>query len=115
MGIRFCPPNTINELFNKEDLTLEDTRPSTSEAAVCASGDELGAAYYACKHNFNKQCDTPVMIAFEAALDRVAVDGRDFLYSVFQMGHGGLAKSFLEYAFGEAVIKYAEKAWSIDD
>ena len=41
----------------------------------------------------------------------VAVDGRDFLYTAFQLGDPGRARRVLRTAFGKAVLRYAERAW----
>ncbi|MYF49781.1 MAG: hypothetical protein F4220_06470, partial [Gammaproteobacteria bacterium] len=58
--------------------------------AVCACGDFDGAAYYACRHNCSGANDTPLVVEFES--NAVAVDGRDFLYTVFQFGKGTQAR-----------------------
>ena len=39
-------PGDLNVLYRKPNLSRDDTRPDTrAVAAVCACGDELGAAY----------------------------------------------------------------------
>jgi hypothetical protein len=110
-------PGAIEVLFTKSDLSLEDTRPKGVAAlpAVCGCGDEDGAAYYAWWHNRGEINDTPVMVEFEAGQGDVAVDGKDCLYTVFQMGDPERARDFLQTAFGTRALRYAEKAWASDD
>ncbi|MDX5494291.1 MAG: hypothetical protein LPK86_12480, partial [Alphaproteobacteria bacterium] len=103
-------------LYVKPDLSRQDTRPGTKAvAAVCACGDELGAAYYACSHNLSPDNDTPILIEFEAPQSAAAVDGKDFLYTTFQLGDPERARHVLERSFGKAVLRYADRAWSSED
>jgi hypothetical protein len=94
-------PGPIEELFASPVLSLKDTRPENAAwmPAVCACGDEDGAAYYAWRHNSHGEDSTPLMIEFEADTSAVAVDGRDCLYTVFQMGDPERAPEFLRDAF----------------
>lgn len=109
-------PDPIEALFSKDDLSFSDTRPrEEEESAICACGEQEGAAYYAWKHNRTCENDTPIMIEVEADENSVAVDGRDFLYATFQWGDPGRTRSVLEQGFGRAVLRYAEKAWESED
>jgi hypothetical protein len=105
-------PGPIEALFKKPDLALEDTRRKgvAGLPAVCGCGDEEGGAYYAWRHNRGDEDDTAVMVEFEADSGSVAVDGKDCLYTVFQMGDPERARDFLRKAFGPRVLRYAEKA-----
>ena len=108
----YSHPGDIELLFSKSNLSTDDTRNQELETSViCACGEYLGAAYYALNHNRTAENDTPIVIEFEADLSSVAVDGRDFLYTAFQMGDPDRARSVLRTAFGEAVLRYAELAW----
>ena len=99
-------------LFSKSNLSTDDTRNQERETSViCACGEYLGAAYYALNHNRTEVNDTPIVIEFEADMSSVAVDGRDFLYTAFQMGDSARARPVLRAAFGDAVLRYAESAW----
>lgn len=80
--------------------------------AICASGDLEGAKHYACKHNLSADCSTAIIIELEAPRDDVAVDGKDFLYTCFQMGDPDRAHPILERAFGTGILRYAERAWA---
>ena len=106
-------PGPIEELFLKEDLRVADTRRHNEAAdpAACACGEHDGAAYYAYKHNRSQTNSAPIMIEFEAPESAVAVDGKDFLYTVFQMGDPMKARPILRRGFGDAVSRYADKAW----
>jgi hypothetical protein len=104
-------------LFAKPDLTTVDTRGKhlPVEPAICACGEEEGAAHYAWHHNRHSENDTPVMVAFEAPLQDVVVDGRDFLYAAFQIGRPDRARDALARVFGSRVLRYAERAWDRKD
>ena len=108
----YSHPGSIEELFLKEDLSCDDTRsPEGQIPAVCACGELDGAVYYGLKHNRTREKDTPILIEFETDESSVAVDGRDFLYTAFQLGDPDRARSVLHRAFGSAILRYAEKAW----
>jgi hypothetical protein len=110
-------PGPIEALFTKSDLSLEDTRPKgvAGLPAVCGCGDDEGATYYAWRHNRGGEDNTPVMVEFEANRCSAAVDGKDCLYTVFQMGDPERARDFLQKAFGTGILRYAEKAWATDE
>lgn len=109
-------PGNLKALYLKPDLSCEDTRPGTkSVAAICACGDEAGAMYYACSHNRSAENDTPILIEFTADRSNSAIDGKDFLYTAFQMGDPDRARSALERCFGTAILAYADRAWSSED
>ena len=110
-------PGDINALFEHDDLTVELTRPNSVALpkVVCACGEMDGASYYASHHNRSEENDTPIIVEFEASLTDLAVDGRDFLYTVFQFGRPEAAREALQGAFGVGVLRYADKAWSSQD
>jgi hypothetical protein len=62
-----------------------------------------------------KTNDTPIIIEFEAELEQVAIDGKDCLYTVFQMGDPARTGKFLRAAFGEKGLAYAERAWQTEN
>ena len=103
-------------LLLKDDLSLIHTRPTgEDELAVCACGSIEGAHFYAWRHNRTGDKVTPIIIEFEADVSEVAIDGRDFLYTVIQMGDPERARSVVQSVFGEKALQYAEKAWSVAD
>jgi hypothetical protein len=67
------------------------------------------------QHNRTRENDTPIIVEFEADEDTVAIGGRDFLATVFQLGEPALARPALARAFGNAVLPYAERAWATDN
>lgn len=104
----------IERLFVQKNLSIKHTRDSSQPGfpAVCASGNELGAAHYAWHHNRNSQDDTPVIVEFEADPLCVEIDGRDFLCTVFQRGDAAKSRGALVKTFGEAILRYSERAWA---
>jgi hypothetical protein len=134
----------LNALYNKQDLTRNDTFPASvwigkktkkvyknwqeapqsengghreyveGELSICFA-DKLGAEYYATQHNVFKEKIIPLLITLELDLENIAIDGRDFLYTVF----GSIdPKDFkktkrqtekLKNIFGKKIEKYIEK------
>jgi hypothetical protein len=76
-----------------------------------ACGDFDGAARYA----LDKR-GIPVVITFEVALEEVIIDGRDFLYTVFQLwdregtSHRDRVRENLSTLFGPAILGWFERA-----
>jgi hypothetical protein len=79
---------------------------------ACACAQRRDALYYACRHNLSAKEDASVVVTFEAPLRNVIIDGRDFLYPVFQFGVPERARTVLAAAFGAAILPYADRAWS---
>ena len=116
--------SSIEKLFYKQNLTINDTRDGFKEFPVIPFADELGAYYYALIHNY-KEGRTPLVIKVELNIQRkyIYVDGRDFLYSVFGLwDQGNLAKKYgvqkafelvnntLEKIYGSKILKYFQKS-----
>ncbi|AFM27172.1 hypothetical protein [Desulfomonile tiedjei] len=117
----------LAELLNRPDLSTSHTRfykPGqciTSESVrqrnlpfpfIFACGDKTGAAYFANTHNRTEEKDFPLVIEFLAPVEDVFVDGKDFLYSVFEGGpRQGLREKILK-CFGVEISKYLDKAWN---
>lgn len=89
--------NDLDELYQKENLTREDTSPASimiktkngsrrefieGENSLCFA-DIGGAKYYATTHNITADKTIPLLIETEINVENVAIDGRDFLYTVF--------------------------------
>jgi hypothetical protein len=97
-------------------LTIAQTRPNGEPPPrVGACADRTGAAYYALEHNRSVENDTPLLITFEADLRDVIVDGRDFLYHLFQFGKPQRARAVAEQLFGRAILRYVDRAWLAED
>ena len=96
-------PDDPARLFQKTDLSTKDTRGrhGGDALAVCACGDEASAAVYAWERNNSQEHNTPILIEFDAELETAAVDGRDFLYTAFQLGTADLFRRPLVSLFGE--------------
>lgn len=114
----------LEGLFGKSALSTADTRAKDipSFDAICACGDETGAAYYALKHNRHRRADeVSYVIRFSAALKDVYVDGRDFLHTAFQMfdrktsARTAEQNEALRNLFGCGIQRYFLKAVSSSD
>jgi hypothetical protein len=106
----------LEELRHRPRLSTAETRSADGNPDwVCACGEPEGALYYACSHNRSAEKDAPLIITFESDVRDATVDGRDFLYTIFQMGHPEKARRVVERIFGRAIIKYVDRAWSSDD
>lgn len=107
----------LDALWDVPDLSLELTRPKGEEPLkrICACARERDAMYYACSHNRNAEDTAPILVAFDADPDDIVIDGRDFLYTVVQLGNPALSRAALERTFGSAVLRYADRAWAISD
>ena len=98
------------------DPPWEEAMPGQEEPlAVCACGDFDGAAYYASEHNRSGVNDTPLVVEFESDAAGVAIDGRDFLYPVFQVGSDARTRDFVGRAFGRHALTYLDEAWRTKD
>jgi hypothetical protein len=51
----------------------------------------------------------------ESGLSQPCIDGRDFLYGVFQFGDPQKAAPALERLFDPKILRFAEAAWSSTD
>lgn len=104
----------INEYYLKDDLSTSLTRmKELNEDVVCACGDSTGASYYARVHN--RQNDGhPIVVKFNENIKNVFIDGKDFLYPVFQFGDENSTSRLVD-AYGESIAKYFDKAIRSDD
>ena len=110
-------PKNPDDLFEKPDLSMGDTRGprETAPVGICFCGEEASAAVYACERNIHSDDDTPILIEIEADPETVAIDGRDFLYTIFQLGDPRKAAPAIERLFGPKILRFAEAAWSSTD
>jgi len=117
--------DNLEELFNKEGLSTKDTRPSRwidtdgggyreligRFPVICACGDELGASYYASKHNKTADNNSPLIIKFQTSINNVQIDGKDFLCNpAFQRGFSKKQSKIVIDCFGSSIGKYLDKA-----
>jgi hypothetical protein len=113
LAVRDLKPR-LEDLWRSPALTMEITRPEDLPALprICACADRGSAMYYACSHNRKGDHTASILIEFDADLDHVIVDGRDFLYTVMQLGNPAASREPLERGFGSHVLRYADRAWS---
>lgn len=98
-----------------EKPTLQRSDVDTGEETppwACACAQRRDALYYACRHNVSATDDASVVVTFEAPQRDIIIDGRDFLYPVFQFGDPERARPVLTSAFGSSILRYADRAWS---
>jgi hypothetical protein len=107
----------LEEIWRKPKVTYADTKPTEGNPGpswVCACAEEQGAVYYACRHDKSGENDTPILISFDAEASDAVVDGRDFLYTAFQLSDAARGRTVLEQLFGPAILRYADRAWGVD-
>jgi hypothetical protein len=106
----------LEALRRLPSLTIAHTKPGNeSPPRVGACADEIGAAYYALRHNGSSIIEAPLLITFEADIRDVIIDGRDFLYTLFQFADPPLARPVAEQLFGRPIGWYLDRAWSTYD
>jgi hypothetical protein len=113
LAVRDLKPR-LEDLWRSSTLTMEITRPEDLPELprICACADPSSAMYYACRHNRKGDHTASILIEFDADPDHVIVDGRDFLYTVIQLGNPVASREALERGFGTHVLRYADRAWS---
>ncbi len=106
----------VELLVNKRNLSQVDTESESSQrVATYACGTREGAAYYAWRYIGESSDLAPIMIEFDAKVLDVRVDGKDFLYKLFEMGEPEKAKLPIRQLFGRKALYYAEAAWASGD
>jgi hypothetical protein len=70
--------------------------------------------FYACRKNVTAVNKTSLLITFEADISDTIVDGRDFLYTAFQLGNSERTRATVERLYGSAIVRYADRAWATD-
>lgn len=111
----------LAEILSANNPSIDEFFEKSTRKGICACGDEDGAKYYALKHNRTKEKTVPVVISFTTDMDRVYVDCRDFLCTVFQLWDRQTVerikrqKAYLRALYGEAVITYFDKCIQTSD
>jgi hypothetical protein len=106
----------LGDLWRSPTLSTEITRPDPKEMlGICACARKQDALYYACKHNRKAENTAPILVAFDTNPDDVTVDGRDFLYTVVQLGNPTTSRTRLERLFGPSILRYVDRAWATPD
>jgi hypothetical protein len=119
----------LKRLFEKENLDRDETQPNSiwveneksghreyieGNVGICFA-DRIGANYYAFKHNMNQENKIPVVITVEVDIKDVAIDGRDFLYTVFgfldreNIEKTKRQKATLSKLYGDKIGLYVDK------
>jgi hypothetical protein len=111
----------IDNLFARPDLDSAAIFEPGEFPGVCACGGRVGADYYAGQHNKGGEDDQPIVIEFEAPLEDVYVDPRDFLCTVFQLWDRDPSTNrdevlrLLSVLYGLGIRRYFEAAAETQD
>jgi len=116
----------LEKLRTKPDLCRDDTQPSRwiktakgghreligSYPAICACADELGASYYALRHNYAESLGrtSPLLIKFTSEIGDIQIDGVDFLCHAFQLARTEAQTEMLSSIFGPRIRLYLDQA-----
>ncbi len=119
----------LTHLFEKEDLNREETEPNSiwvktekgshreyteGNKGICFA-DKIGANYYAFQHNLTSDHTIPIVIKVEVDINDTAIDGRDFLYTVFanidrnNVEKNKRQKEKLSKIYGDKICFYIDK------
>jgi len=96
-------------------------RSLPSAPLVYACGDEFGACNYALSHNRSNEHPASLLVEFEVPVDALCVDGKDFLYTAFQLwdrsgaNHRDKVRGLLVTLFGQGVLKYFDWATTLKE
>jgi hypothetical protein len=107
----------LNRLWSLPCIERSDVELVPSDETphrICACANKTSALFYACKKNITATNTASILIAFDADIADVIVDGRDLLYTAFQMGNPDRARPVLKRLFGSAILRYADRAWATD-
>jgi hypothetical protein len=119
--IRVTPLRSIiTGLLQKDGLSTADTRNVKLEYdTICACGDDLGASYYALRHNTYRNADeVSLVVDMDIPETNIFVDGRDFLYACFQLWDCISSDYYkqqcltLAKLFGSEILQYFNRAAS---
>lgn len=110
--VRTC----LDQLLQEPAVVREKLNALPSEPVTYACGDLYGASYYALSHNRSEAKPASILIEFEVPLDSLCVDGKDFLYTVFQRAEGcERVRACLASLFGKSILRYFDHASARSD
>ena len=109
-----------SELLGSPATIRDRLRKLPIRPIVYACGDLYGGSYYALRHNHSDQNSVSILIEFEVPWSVLCVDGKDFLYAVFQRLDRTRADRFdfvrrtLTTLYGRHIQQYVDAAaeWS---
>ena len=106
----------LSELWQRPLISTAYTRHENAMPSwACACADKSSAIFYATEKNLTTENNTPILISFDADLRDVIIDGRDFLYTLFQLGDPQRARPVAERIYGSKIRRYLDRAWSTDN
>ncbi len=113
--------NRVAELMASPSTIRDRISEMHTEHLLCACGDEFGATHYAVARSPKGDTSRGLLISFSASMNELAIDGKDFLYTVFQLWdrdrkhHRELFRELLEMIFGKGILKYFDLASETDE
>lgn len=108
-------PSPPDVLLRQMPLPRESLRVGPRIPAVYATADRDTALYYALKHNRTRESTSSILIAFQAPLEEVLVDGRDLLFTAASAVPRSDLRDLLTSVFGKALLPYLDAAWASSD
>lgn len=113
--------NNIDSFYSNDNLRVDDIYDEADCLGIFACGDEKGAKYYSLNHNATQEKSASIIISFEAKLEDIYVDCRDFLVTAFRSfdreSHDFHEKQLKEliHLFGASVERYFAKSCESDN
>lgn len=104
-------PSTIRDLISE----------LPQEHLICGCGDEFSATRYAVSYSRSGANLQGLLVAYSMPLSDLAIDGKDFLYTVFQLWdraqthHRETVREILGMIYGEAILPYFDTAAEMKD
>lgn len=110
-----------NEMLNKKILNFDDLRHnpmSITHPYTYASADERVGNFYAVRESTEEK--TSLLITFKVNIDDLLIDGRDFLYNIFQKNIDNekeytLRRNILNLIYGPHILQYYDKTIESSD
>lgn len=88
---------------------------------ICGCGDILGATIYAQTYSRTEDERCCLLITYSMPVGDLIIDGKDFLYTVFQFWdrnharHREIVRDVLEIIFGKSILPYFDAAAGLKD
>ena len=124
-GSTMASPSAIrgqaSKFLSNHSTIRENISEMPQEHVICGCGDEFGATHYAASYSRSDERRHGIMVTYSMTLSDLAVDGKDFLYTVFQLWdrnqthHRETVRDVLEIIYGKAILDYFDTAAEMKD
>jgi DNA-binding Lrp family transcriptional regulator len=104
------------ELRINPSTIRQSIRTLEQEHVICGCGDEFSASGYAGAYSRSGERYLGLMVSYSMAPGSLAIDGKDFLYTVFQLWdrhqtrHLETVRDFLGQIYGKKILNYFDLA-----